>query len=115
MSGSSSSLPLFLGLDASTQALKASLIDANLAVSAEIEVRFDRDLGHYGTKGGTHMGPDGSGIVNSPVMMNVEAIDLLFDRIHRANWPVKRIRGVSAAGQVSAAIIVIMSHLGLSS
>jgi xylulokinase len=96
--------PLFLGVDASTQALKASLLDADLGVKAELEVRFDRDLPHHGTRGGTLLGPEGSGIVYSPVMIVVEAIDMLFDRIKQAGWPVERIRGVSAAGQQHASV-----------
>lgn len=91
---------LFMGVDASTQAVKASLLDADLSVKSEVEVRFDRDLPQYGTSGGTLLGPSGSGIVYSPVMLVVQAMDLLFDRVKIAQWPVDRIRGVSAAGQV---------------
>lgn len=94
----------FLGLDSSTQALKASLLESNLNVKSEIEVRFDQDLPQYGTKGGTLLGPSGSGIVYSPVMQLVEAIDLLFDRMKEAQWPVESIKGVSAAGQQHASV-----------
>lgn len=97
---SSGAQPMFLGVDASTQALKASLLDSNLNVENEIEVRFDGDLPHYGTRGGTLLGPEGSGIVYSPVMLVVEAMDMLFDRIGAAKWPVERIMAISAAGQV---------------
>lgn len=91
---------LFLGLDSSTQALKASLLDSDLRVLSEVEVRFDSDLSHFSTKGGVLHGPDGSGEVFSPVMQPVEALDLLLERIKDARWPVERIRAVSAAGQV---------------
>jgi hypothetical protein len=90
----------FLGLDASTQALKASLLSSTLDVLSEIEVRFDRDLPQYGTRGGVLYGPEGSGEVFSPVMILVEAMDLLMDKIKGAGWDVAAIRGVSAAGQV---------------
>ncbi|PWN38449.1 actin-like ATPase domain-containing protein [Meira miltonrushii] len=100
----SASEPLFLGLDASTQALKASLLRSDLGVEGEAEVRFDRDLSHYGTKGGTLLGEEGSGIVYSPVMIVVEALDLLMERIKQAKWPVNRIRGISAAGQQHASV-----------
>lgn len=92
---------LFLGLDSSTQALKASLLDADLRVLSELEVRFDNDLAHFGTKGGVLKGPHGSGEVFSPVMQPVEALDLLCERIKQAGWDVGRIRAISAAGQVS--------------
>lgn len=91
--------PLFLGLDCSTQALKASLLDGGLRVLAELEVRFDSDLQHFGTKGGVLTGAPGE--VFSPVMQPVEALDMLLDRMKEAAWPIDRIRAVSAAGQVS--------------
>lgn len=91
---------LFLGLDSSTQALKASLLDSDLRVLHEVEVRFDADLSHFNTKGGVLYGPEGSGEVFSPVMQPVEALDLLMERIKAAKWPVERIKAASAAGQV---------------
>lgn len=102
---------LFLGLDSSTQALKASLLDADLRVLAELEVRFDSDLAHFGTRGGVLYGPDGSGEVFSPVLQPVEALDLLFDRIKDAQWEVGRIRGVSAAGQVCPSPVINPSNM----
>jgi xylulokinase len=93
--------PQFLGLDASTQALKASLLSSNLDVLNEIAVNFDADLPHYNTRGGVLHGPQGSGEVFSPVMMVVEAMDLLFERIKEAGWDLSQIRGAAAAGQVS--------------
>lgn len=94
--------PYFLGLDASTQALKASLLSSDLDIIAEVAVNFDADLPHYGTRGGVHIGQDGE--VNSPVLMAVEAFDVLFGRIKEKGWDVARIRGVSAAGQVGCSI-----------
>ncbi|ODO04532.1 hypothetical protein I350_05136 [Cryptococcus amylolentus CBS 6273] len=94
--------PLFLGLDASTQSLKASLLSVRLDIQDECAVHFDSDLPAYKTKGGVRFGPDGE--VNSPVMMYVDAIDLLFDRIKRKGWDVKDIKGVAAAGQQHASV-----------
>lgn len=93
--------PLFLGLDASTQALKASLLTAELDVISEAAVNFDADLPGLGTKGGVLMGPEGSGEVFSPVEVLPQALDLLMERLKTAGWDVASIRGVSAAGQVS--------------
>lgn len=92
--------PMFLGLDASTQALKASLLTYNLDVRKELAVNFDSDLPHYKTKGGVHHGPDGQ--VHSPVEMVIEAFDLLFGRMKDAGWPLDTVGGIAAAGQVSA-------------
>ena len=43
---------MFLGLDCSTQQLKAVVIDHSLRIQSEMSVAFDRDLSHYGTKNG---------------------------------------------------------------
>lgn len=101
MGSSDDTAPLFLGLDSSTQALKASLLSASLRVLSELEVRFDTDLAHFDTRGGVLHGPEGSGEVFSPVTQPVEALDMLCERIKAAGWDVSRIRGISAAGQVS--------------
>lgn len=93
------SAPLFIGLDASTQALKASLLTSTLDVRRELAVNFDADLPHYSTKGGVHHGPDGQ--VYSPVEMVIEAFDLLFGRMKDAGWPLGAVGGIAAAGQVS--------------
>lgn len=93
--------PMFLGLDASTQALKASLLTSTLDVRKELAVNFDADLPHYKTKGGVHHGPNGQ--VHSPVEMAIEAFDVLFGRMKEAGWPLDQISGVAAAGQVSLA------------
>ncbi|MCO5594698.1 hypothetical protein L7F22_048731 [Adiantum nelumboides] len=95
---------LFLGLDASTQALKASLVDSLLVVVDEVEVRFDSDLPHYHTRGGTLPSEAADGQVHSPVALLVEAFDVLFDRIKQASWPVHRIVSISAAGQQHASV-----------
>lgn len=106
MSTDLASPPLFLGLDASTQALKASLLDERLAVLSELEVRFDRDLPHYGTNGGVLplSASDDAGTVVAPVMLYVESLDLLADKINQASWPVDRIKAISAAGQQHASV-----------
>ncbi|WVW80699.1 hypothetical protein I302_102685 [Kwoniella bestiolae CBS 10118] len=96
------SAPYFLGLDASTQSLKASLLSVNLDVKSECSIHFDTDLPHYGTKGGVLFGQKGE--VHSPVLMLVEALDLLFEKIKKAGWDVEKIRGVAAAGQQHASV-----------
>jgi hypothetical protein len=56
--------PTFLGLDLSTQQIKAVLITDNGDVVHESAVAFDADLSHHGTKSGALHGPDGE--VTSP-------------------------------------------------
>lgn len=96
--------PLFLGLDCSTQALKASLLSSDLSVLTELEVRFDNDLPHFRTRGGVLHGPEGSGEVFSPLLQPIEALDLLLERIKTAGWDVRAIAAVSAAGQQHATV-----------
>lgn len=91
--------PLYLGLDLSTQQLKAILINDDLEVQHEIAVHFDRDLGEkYGVTNGAVQGPD-EGEVTSPVAMWVEAIDLLMQRLKHAGVDLGSISAISGDGQ----------------
>ena len=97
MSGRSE--PLFLGLDLSTQQLKALLINKEATVVYDLAVGYDRDLPQYGTTNGTIHGP-GDGEVTSPVAMWVEAIDLILQRMKDAGVDFGQICAISGAGQV---------------
>jgi len=88
----------FLGLDSSTQSLKAALVDEKLRLVGELAVNFDVELPAYGTQGGVHIGKDGL-TVTSPPLMWVEALDRLLARMKRAKWPLARIAAVSGSGQ----------------
>ncbi|KAI0318382.1 actin-like ATPase domain-containing protein [Amylostereum chailletii] len=90
--------PLFLGLDLSTQQLKAILISEDSSVVHETAVGFDKDLPHYGTTNGAIRGP-AEGEVTSPVAMWLEALDLLLQRMKDAGVNFRNIRAVSGAGQ----------------
>ena len=90
--------PLFLGLDSSTQGLKAAAVDETCRVAAEFGVNFDADLPEYRTKGGVHRGTDGL-TVTSPPMMWAAALDLLFDRMRAAKFAFGRVVAVSGSGQ----------------
>ncbi|KAL0953751.1 hypothetical protein HGRIS_004939 [Hohenbuehelia grisea] len=90
--------PLFLGLDLSTQQLKAILIAQDLSIVHESAVHFDNDLAHYGTTNGAIRGP-GDGEVTSPVALWVEALDLLAERMKKAGVDFGSIVAISGAGQ----------------
>ena len=102
--------PLFVGLDLSTQALKASLLDVHLHGVDEVHVRFDEHLPEFGTKGGVL--PAGHPLLEgvpdafaAPVTMYVAAMDRLWDAIvHEHHWPVHRIAAISSAGQQHASV-----------
>lgn len=90
---------LFLGLDLSTQQLKAVLLSQDATIVHEASVHFDRDLPHYGTVNGAIRGPE-SGEVTSPVEMWLEAVDLLFQRLKTDQVDFGAISAISGAGQV---------------
>lgn len=96
--------PLFLGLDLSTQQLKAVLLNKDSKVIHQTAVRFDRDLPRHGTTNGAIQGPD-KGEVTSPVQMWLEAFDLLFASLHEAKVDLGVVMAVSGAGQVSTSEI----------
>jgi xylulokinase len=89
---------LFLGLDSSTQSLKATVIDSSLKVVHEISVNFDRDMPAYRTEGGVHRGKDGL-TVTAPALMWVEALDMLLDRMKKLKVPLGRVVAIAGSGQ----------------
>lgn len=94
----SSSSPLFLGLDSSTQSLSAVAIDDELNIVAAESINFDTELPAYKTEGGVHHGDDGL-TVTSPTIMWVAALDLLLSRLNESGFPFDRVRAVSGSGQ----------------
>lgn len=88
----------FLGIDASTQGLKATLLDENLNVAGETALNFDRDFPEFKTEGGVHRHQDGL-TVTSPPLMWVAALDRLFERLKNGNAPLDRVVAVSGSGQ----------------
>ncbi|KAG1739993.1 hypothetical protein EDB19DRAFT_1709666 [Suillus lakei] len=80
------SSPLFLGFDLSTQQLKAIVIAEDASIVHESAVHFDRDLPAYAT-------------TNAQVLMWLEAIDLVMQRVKNAGVDLSAIAGISGAGQ----------------
>ena len=89
---------LFLGIDSSTQSLKAIAVDAQLNVVHESAVSFDADLPEFGTSGGAHRGEDGLTVTAPPVMW-VAALDLLLERMRAAGFAFGRLAAISGSGQ----------------
>ncbi|MDD4871970.1 MAG: xylulose kinase [Kiritimatiellae bacterium] len=88
----------FLGLDSSTQSLKATIIDSHLKVVNECSVNFDSDLPKYKTTGGVHRGKDGL-TVTAPAIMWVEALDLLFQKLRKQKVPLGKVAAIAGSGQ----------------
>jgi len=89
---------LFLGLDSSTQGLKATVITEDLTVFYEAAVSYDQDLPQFETNGGVYRDSDGQ-TVTSPPLMWVGALDLLLEKMNDENVPVSRIAAISGSGQ----------------
>jgi len=89
---------LFLGLDASTQTLKAVLVDREFNVIADEAINFDHALPEFQTQGGVHRHPDGL-TVTSPAIMWVAALDLLLAAMQAKKWPLNRVAAMSGSGQ----------------
>ncbi|KZV89436.1 actin-like ATPase domain-containing protein [Exidia glandulosa HHB12029] len=92
-----SSEPLYLGLDLSSQQLKAVLVTKAGAVAHAAAVHFDSDLPQHKTSGGAHHGPNGR--VTAPVAMWIDALDAVMARLEASNAPFDRIAAVSGSGQ----------------
>lgn len=90
--------PLFLGLDLSTQSLKATIVDECLTIAYERSINFDADLPGFGTQGGVHRHSDGL-TVTSPALMWVAALDRLLDRMQKDGAPLHRVLAISGSGQ----------------
>jgi xylulokinase len=90
--------PLFLGLDSSTQSLKATVIDSVGQTILEAGVNFDSDIPEFETRGGARHHEDGL-TVTSPPLMWVAALDLLLQRLRGEKLDVGAIAAVSGSGQ----------------
>lgn len=90
---------LFLGIDCSTQALKAFLVAAeDLKIVWSTRISFSEDLPHYGTEDGVIR--DGLK-VTAPTAMFVEALEMALDRMvdEMGVEEISKIQAISASGQ----------------
>ncbi|KAG8822509.1 hypothetical protein FRC19_005819 [Serendipita sp. 401] len=97
-SSSSSSSPLFLGFDLSTQQLKAAILDRSGSFIHESSVHFDRELPQLGTTNGALHG-DLPGEVYCNVVVWIEALDLLMNKLKAAGVQFGDIVAISGAAQ----------------
>ncbi|KAM5313384.1 xylulose kinase isoform 2-T2 [Glossophaga mutica] len=92
-----------LGWDFSTQQVKVVAVDAELNVFYEDSVNFDRDLPEFGTQGGVHVHQDGL-TVTSPVLMWVQALDSILEKMKTSGFDFSRVLALSGAGQQHGSI-----------
>lgn len=93
-------MALYLGFDSSTQGLKATAIQANdLKVVKTYAVNYDKDLPHYKTAGGMTVSTTSSARVTSPVLMWIEAFDLLLTKMKADGFDFGKVVATSGSGQ----------------
>jgi len=103
-------VPLYLGLDSSTQSLTAMLLEIadfgkadpggtrNRAVIFEHAIPFDTELPHYGTEHGVLPNEDPS-VAVSPPLMWAEALDRMFEAIVASGLDLSRLAAIGGAAQ----------------
>ncbi|KAF8329496.1 uncharacterized protein EI90DRAFT_3155380 [Cantharellus anzutake] len=91
-------MTLFLGLDLSTQSLKAVVTNQQDIVVCERTVNFDEDLPQYGTVNGAISGTE-EGVITCPVALWIEALELAMDSLKDAGVQLNSIVGVSGDAQ----------------
>ena len=92
-------MALFLGLDSSTQGLKAMLIDpAKGEIVATGAVNYEADLPEYGCVGGVL--PNADPLVrHADPLMWLAALDLVLERLKTAGAPLAEVEGIGGSGQ----------------
>jgi xylulokinase len=94
-------MPLYVGLDCSTQALTAFVLDTDLSppsVVFEHEVVYDRDLPRYGTAHGV-LPSEEADVRVSPPGMWAEALELALEAVAGSGVERARIAAMSGAAQ----------------
>jgi xylulokinase len=95
-------VPLYLGLDCSTQGLTAIVIEVDRDVRRVVfnnSLNFDRDFPEYGTTGGVRRGANDNEVFASPLMW-ADALDRMMARLARAaEIDVADIRAIAGSAQ----------------
>ena len=94
---------MYLGLDCSTQGLKAIVLDTNHNLIAITSINFDKDLPHYETTGGAYI----KGLeATVPSIMFAEAMDVVMEKLKREhpNLDMSKIAAVSTSAQQHGSI-----------
>lgn len=89
----------FLGVEVSTQQLKAAIVSDNLELLHEVTVIFETDLPEFRSQGGAVVDKNDPQYITAPVMMWVKAFDILMDRLTVAGADYSKIAAVSGTAQ----------------
>ena len=92
-------MSFFLGLDSSTQGLKAEIIDIDAGTIIFSEsVNFGKDLPEYNCPNG-HLKNSDPLIKHANPLMWLAALDLVLNRLQQQDAPLDKIAGISGSGQ----------------
>ena len=92
-------MPIYLGLDSSTQSLTAVAIRIpERAIAALHTVNFQERLPEWGTESGVLRSEDPR-VNHSPPLMWVEALELLLSDMRAAGFPFEEVRAIAGSGQ----------------
>ncbi|KAF5295975.1 hypothetical protein FQA39_LY12747 [Lamprigera yunnana] len=89
----------FLGLDLSTQQLKAVVLNNNFEQIHYAAVHFDNDLPEFRTHSGVIHDKSNPRVVTAPTLMWVKALDILMDRLTVCGVDYSKIVAISGAAQ----------------
>ena len=91
----------FLGFDCSTQSFKVIVIDCQCKIIYQDRVIFAEELDYYGTKDGIY---ECGNVVLSPVLMWIEALDIILSRMKERKFPFYKIKAISGSAQQHTAV-----------
>lgn len=100
----------YLGFDLSTQQLKCLAINGSLKIVHAETIDFDRDFPQYKTRKGVYISGD---VVECPVGMWVEAIDLLFEKFTRSSFDLSKVKAISGSCQQHGSVYWSSAAQGL--
>jgi xylulokinase len=105
-------MPLYLGLDSSTQSLTAILIDSDThEVVHAGSLGFDETLPQYGTRHGVLPRAHPDEALSSPLMW-AEALDVMFGRLAKSGIDLRKIAAISGSAQQHGSVYLNRAAAG---
>lgn len=89
----------YLGVDLSTQTLKAGVVNDKLELLIEERISFETELPEFGTQGGAVIDSSDPRHVTAPALMWVKAFDMLMAKLITAGVDLAKVAAVSGSGQ----------------
>ncbi|XP_051156873.1 xylulose kinase [Leptopilina boulardi] len=89
----------YLGLDLSTQQLKAIVVNSDLQVICETNVQFDNDLPEFRTYGGVLQKKETPNVATAPTLMWVKALDMILDKLRVCGVDFSKVASISGCAQ----------------